>query len=185
MPVCLRSQPSCHASLKFAGYSNLLNGDILKMSNLKLLSSISNKFPDLVKHLHQQECVIANYGLNGGVGWLCGTNGKLCYSCKDEDEDCSHFFLYCEPFEADFSSLRQKLYSKILLSNPTDGTFICSFLRNPDQNNKILELLGGLPLPSEVEIFIMIRRFVSSAVGKICKLRTDKLRQLEAPWLTW
>ena len=36
MPVCLRSQPSCHASLKFAGYSNLLNGDILKMSNLEL-----------------------------------------------------------------------------------------------------------------------------------------------------
>ena len=36
MPVCLRSQPSCHASLKFADYSNLLNGDILKMSNLKL-----------------------------------------------------------------------------------------------------------------------------------------------------
>ena len=36
MPVCLRSQPSCHASLKFVGYSNLLNGDILKMSNLKL-----------------------------------------------------------------------------------------------------------------------------------------------------
>ena len=36
MPVCLRSQPSCHASLKFVGYSNLLNGDILKMSKLKL-----------------------------------------------------------------------------------------------------------------------------------------------------
>ena len=36
MSVCLRSQPSCHASIKFAGYSNLLNGDILKMSNLKL-----------------------------------------------------------------------------------------------------------------------------------------------------
>ena len=36
MPVCLRSQPSCHGSLNFAGYSNLLNGDILKMSNLKL-----------------------------------------------------------------------------------------------------------------------------------------------------
>ena len=36
MPVCLRSQPSCHASLKFAGYSNLLDGDIFKMSNLKL-----------------------------------------------------------------------------------------------------------------------------------------------------
>ena len=30
--VCLQSQPSCHASLKFAGYSNLLNGDVFKMS---------------------------------------------------------------------------------------------------------------------------------------------------------
>ena len=36
MPVCLRSQPSCHVSLKFAGYSNPLNEDVLKMSNLKL-----------------------------------------------------------------------------------------------------------------------------------------------------
>ena len=36
MPACLRSKPSCHASLKFAGYSNLPNGDNLKMSNLKL-----------------------------------------------------------------------------------------------------------------------------------------------------
>ena len=35
MPACLRSQPSCHVSLIFVGYSNLLNGDILKMSNLK------------------------------------------------------------------------------------------------------------------------------------------------------
>ena len=36
MPICLWSQPSCHVSLKFAGYSNLLNEDVLKMSNLKL-----------------------------------------------------------------------------------------------------------------------------------------------------
>ena len=35
MPGYLWSQPSCHASLKFVGYSNVLNGDILKMSNLK------------------------------------------------------------------------------------------------------------------------------------------------------
>ena len=30
MPLCLRPQPSCHASLKFACYSNLPNGDISK-----------------------------------------------------------------------------------------------------------------------------------------------------------
>ena len=67
--------------------------------------------------------------------------------------------------------------------NSTDGTFICSFLNNLDQTNKILFLLGGLPLPSEVETSVMIRRFVSSAVGKIYKMRTDKLREQEAPWL--
>ena len=36
MLVCFWSQPSCHVSLKIVGYSNLQNGDILKMSNLEL-----------------------------------------------------------------------------------------------------------------------------------------------------
>ena len=134
--------------------------------------SISNKFPDLVKHLHQQVRLIANYSLNGCVSWLCGTNGALSFFCKDEVEDSSHFFLRCKTFKAYFSSLWQNLNSKILLMNPTDGTFICSFLNNLDQNNKIIFLLGGLPLPFEVETsIIMIRNFVSSAVGKICKMR--------------
>ena len=145
--------------------------------------SISNKFPDLVKHLHQQVRLIANYGLNGGIPWLRGTNGALCFFCKEEVEDCSHLFLRCETFKANFSSLWQNLNSKILLFNPTDGTFICSFLSNLDQNNKILFLLGGLPLPFQVETSTMIRRFVSSAVGKICKIRTEKLRELKALWL--
>ena len=145
--------------------------------------SISNKFPDLVKHLHQQVRLIANYSLNGSVPWLWGTNGALCFLCKDEVEDCSHFFLRCKTVKANFSSLWQNLNSKILLMNPTDGTFICSFLNNPDQNNKIIFLLGGLPLPFEVETSIIIRRSVSSAVGKIYKMRTDKLREQEAPWL--
>ena len=143
--------------------------------------SISNKFPDLVKHLDQQVRLIANYGLNDGVPWLCGTNGALCFFCKDKVEDCSHFFLGCKTFKANFGSLWQNLNSKILLMNPTNGTFICSFLNNLDQNNKILFLLGGLPLPFEVETSIMIRRFVPSAVGKICKMRTDKLCEQEAP----
>ena len=39
MPVCLRSQPSCYVSLKFAGYSNLLNGDIMKNVKFEALSA--------------------------------------------------------------------------------------------------------------------------------------------------
>ena len=89
--------------------------------------SISNRFPDLMKHLHQQVHLITNYGLNGGVPWLSGTNGALFFFCKDEVEGCSHFFLRCETFKTNFSSLWQNLNSKILLLNPTDGTFICSF----------------------------------------------------------
>ena len=46
MPVCLWSQPSCHVSLKFVGYSNLLNGDILKMSNLKLSQPVVSSSPE-------------------------------------------------------------------------------------------------------------------------------------------
>ena len=130
--------------------------------------------------MYQQVRLIANYDLNGGVP---GTNSALCFFWKDEVEDCSHFSLPCGTFKANFSSLWQNLNSKILLLNPTDGTFICSFLSNLDQNNKILFLLGGLSLPFEVETSKMIRRFVSSAVGKICKIRTDKLSELEAPWL--
>ena len=145
--------------------------------------SISNKFPDLVKHLHKQVRLIANYCLNGGIPWLCGTNGALCFFCKDEVEDWSHFFLRCETFKANISSLWQNLNSKILLLNATDGTFICSFLNNLDQNNKILFLLEGLSFPFEVETSVMIKGVVSSAVGKICKIRSDELREQEAPWL--
>ena len=104
---------------------------------------ISNKSPDLVKHLHQQVRLIANYGLNGGVPWLCGTNGALCFFCKEEVEDCSHFFLRCETFKANFSSLWQNLNSKILLFYPTDGTFIGSFLSNLDQIIKFFSYLEG------------------------------------------
>ena len=59
--------------------------------------SISNKFPDLVKRLHQQVRLIANYGLNGGVPWLRGTNGALCFFCKEEVEDFSPLRLISVP----------------------------------------------------------------------------------------
>ena len=64
MPVCLRSQPSCHASLKFAGYSNLLNRDILKMSNLKLSQPGVLVFLTKMGYF-QNSCEILNLRLEG------------------------------------------------------------------------------------------------------------------------
>ena len=104
-------------------------------------------------------------------------------ACQEEVEDCSHFFLCCETFKANFNSLWKNLNSKVLLLNPTDGTLICSFLNNLDQNNKISFPSAGLPLPFEAEICIIIRRFLSSAVGNIRKIQTDKLRGLKIAML--
>ena len=63
MPVCLRSQPSCHASLKFAGYSNLLNADMLKMSNLKLPARRGN-----LEHLNDESLTVEP-GFR--ISWYC------------------------------------------------------------------------------------------------------------------
>ena len=55
------------------------------------------------------------------------------------------------------------------------------FITNLDPNKKVLLLLS---LPFDDASVVLIKRFVASAVGKIHKLRTAKLLELEAPWLT-
>ena len=42
---------------------------------------------------------------------------------------------------------------------------------------------GELALPFDNETNVLINRFISSAVGKIHKLRNERLCELEAPWL--
>ena len=69
-------------------------------------------------------------------------------------------------------------------SNPTDGTQFADFIKGLIRQHKIILLVGGLSLPFDHEATTLIKRFISSAVGKIYKLRTKKLRELEAPWLT-
>ena len=67
--------------------------------------------------------------------------------------------------------------------NSADGSHVSSFLTNLDQLNKALMLVGCLPLPFDSVTVTVLTRFVASAVGKIYKLRTERLRELEAPWL--
>ena len=42
-------------------------------------------------------------------------------------------------------------------------------------------LVGGLSLPFDNPTTTLVKKFVSSAVGTIYKLRTEKLHELEAP----
>ena len=87
-------------------------------------------------------------------------------------------------FREHFNLLWSSLTTKVIRSNPTDSSHISDFLVNLEQHQKALLLIGCLPLPFDSVTIMVITRFVSSAVGKIYKLRTDKLRELEAPWIT-
>ena len=135
---------------------------------------IADHYPDLVSRLHVQIRFMGNFGLNGGVPWLTNTDGELC-----------HFLSDCSSFRDNFESLWSNLSQKVIASNPSDGTQVSHFISSLDRQQKIILLLGGFPLPFDGVIITvtMINRFISSAVGKIHRLRKEMLRELEAPWL--
>ena len=90
------------------------------------------------------------------------------------------FFLFAPIFRKNFDSLWSNLDVKASNSCPTDSSQISAFIENLDQDSKALLLLGCLPLPFHSMTFTVITRFVASAIGKIYKLRTERLRELEA-----
>ena len=145
--------------------------------------SLADEYPDLVTRLHTQARLMGGFGLNGSVPWLKDTEGALCFICKEDVENTCHFFLDCPQFKENFDSVWRNLQLKITRSNPTDGIQIANFIKNLNRQNKVMLLVGGLSLPFDNQTTTLVKKFVSSAVGKIYKLRTEKLRELEAPWL--
>ena len=145
--------------------------------------SLANQFPNLVSRLHVQVRLMGNFGPNGSLPWLQNIDGAICFLCKEDIESVTHFFLDCSYFRNNFESLSHKLKIRIARFNPIDGAYICNFIKNLDGNNRVLLLLRGLALPFDNETNIPINRFISSVVGKIHKLRNERLRELEASWL--
>ena len=144
---------------------------------------LADNYPDLVSRMHIQVRLTGNFGLNDGVPWNIGTNGSLRLICKEGTEDVTHFLLNCPFFKENIDSVWLNIKARTMETNLLDGTQICNFISNLDRDSKVLLLLGGLPLPFDNATAILIKRFISSAVGKIFKLHTNKLRDLEAPWL--
>ena len=99
-------------------------------------------------------------------------------------ERVTHFLLDCSYFKQNFLSLWRNSKLKIAVSNQADGVNICQFIDNLDRHHKVSLLLKGLCLPFDNVTNMLIKRFLAPAVGKIHKLRREKLRELEAPWLT-
>ena len=118
-----------------------------------------------------------------GIPWLTDTKDATCFVCKQGVETVNYFLLECHGFKENLDSLWDKLKTKARLLNPVDGDQIVDFITN-DRHSKMLLLLGGLQLPFNDLTANSIKRFVAAAVGKIYKTRTEKLRDLEARWLT-
>ena len=68
------------------------------------------------------------------------------------------------------------------MSNQAHGVNICQFIDNLDRHDKVLLLLRGLCLPFDNVTNTLLKRFIAAAVGKIHKLRQERLREMEAPW---
>ena len=57
----------------------------------------------------------------------------------------------------------------------------CQFYQKP---GSLFTFTWRLNLPFEAIVVTTIIKFISSAVAKICTLRTARLRELYAPWLS-
>ena len=141
--------------------------------------SISEQFLDLSCCLHTQVRLMGSLGLNGGFPWWRNTEGTLCFICKQENETLNHFLFVCTSFRLHFYSLWTNLVCKINNSNPTDGAHMSHFIMNLSQHHKTLLLLGCLPLPFDISTMTVITLFIAAAIGKIYKIRAEKLRELE------
>ena len=101
--------------------------------------------------------------------WLKDTEGALCFICEEDIENTYHFFLDCPHFKENFDSVWHNLQLKVTISHPTDGSKIANFIKNLNRQNKVMLLVGGLSLPFDNQTTTLVKKFVSSAVGKIYK----------------
>ena len=125
---------------------------------------------------------MGKFGLNGRVPGFTNTEGALYFICKTEVEDLNHIVVNCPNFKDQFESLWSNLGTKIISSNFIDSGTIVEFIRNLKHQERLQLLLGGLVLPSDQPTNTVITRLVSCALGKICKVHSSLLRELEAPW---
>ena len=142
--------------------------------------------PDLISRLYIQIRLMGNfYVLTAAFhGSLILRALFVLYARKENTETVYFHFIECPPFRDNYNSLWSNLKTKITNFNQTDGITVSDFIINLDPHKKVLLLLGRLSLPFDDASVVLIKGFVACAVGKIHKLQTVKLRELEVPWLT-
>ena len=126
---------------------------------------------------------MGNFGFSAELPWASKADDALCFICKESNDNLYHFLFDCPYFSDNFDSLWSNLVIKATNCNPSDDSYVSNFLTNLDQRNKALMLVGCLSLPFDSVTVTVLTRFVYSTVGKIYKLCTERLRELEARWL--
>ena len=140
---------------------------------------ISNQYPELVTWLHVQIRLMDNFGFTACVPWTIRADESLCFVCREAKYDLYHFLFDCSYFRKNFDSHWSNLDVKVSNSSPTDGSQTSAFIKNLDQDSKALLLLGCFHQPFDSMTLTVIIRFFALAIGKIYKLRTERLRELE------
>ena len=126
---------------------------------------------------------MGNLRPNAGVPWLSDTDCVKCFICRNCTEDAGHFFFDCMSFKENFTILWSNFKTTVFNANPLESNFMFSFLENLDQKHKLMFFLGSLSLPFDSKTISIVKSFVSTALGKIYKICSDKLRDPEASWL--
>ena len=107
--------------------------------------SLADDYPDFVSRLHIQVRIMGNFSFSRGVPWLSHTQGALCFICKENVENVSHFLHDCTEFRQNFDSIWLNLKQKVISANPIDGLQIFDFISHLYRQQKTLLLLGGCP----------------------------------------
>ena len=117
----------------------------------------------------------------GCLGYLIRTVKSVSFAKTVSKMLVTSFLIVCpsEKTTILWSDLKTTLFN----ANPVESNSMFSFLVNLDRKHKTMFLLGGLSLPFDSKTSTIVKRFVSTAVCKIYRIRSNKLRDLEAPWL--
>ena len=102
--------------------------------------------------LHIQTRLMGNFGLNGGIPWLCNTDGVICFLCKVDIETVNHFLLDCPNFQEHFDSLWANLTIKVTKSNDIDERQISAFIVKFLQDKKKYRIIFARLLKRRAKI---------------------------------
>ena len=117
------------------------------------------------------------------ASWLLDSDGLVSFIWKDDIDSVNNFLLNCSLFEENFLSLWNQSKLKIVASNQTNGIQKCQLIDSLYGHQKVLLLLGDLPLPFDSVTNAFINRPMVAAIYKIKELSRERVRELEAPWL--